>query len=340
MKSLTEYIMENKINIRDLHSSIVSYLNNMIKNNDEENIQRIYSICNTIGNIEKINNIFDEKQYDKRTRSFLLNELEKYNASDCFIEQINNPINYDSLPLYGNIYDYVDKNYLDFWKDIASESTLKNGKGVGPYEIFLTILLRGAKKSQKGDICIGNYDIEVKSTEGRCTPNGLKVSPKCINDFLNKELGVKDAIITNGKKNIENTFKKYKDRITPKILGQALFSQWKNILGSKSKIVEGEWMNFIDKVDLHDNFSNTVLKLIGVLNIYCYKVLSGWQSIIILKKRGSGDNKEYTGEYIIIKDADITFEKMFDNKKLIINSHPSAKDTISYYVQLDCDISK
>lgn len=340
MKSLNDYIMESNVGMSDLHSSIINYLNNMMKNKDEENIQRIYNICNTICNSKEIIDIFDKKRYDKRTRSFLLNKMEEYNASDCFIKQVNNPINYNSLPLYGNIYDYVDETYLNFWKDVASESTLKNGKGVGPYEIFLTILLQGAEKSHVGDICIGSYNIEVKSTEGRCTPNGLKVNPKCINDFLNKELGVKDAIITNGKKNIENTFKKYKNRITPEILGQALFSQWKNILGNKSKIVEEEWMNFIDKVDLQDNFSNTVLKLIGVLNIYCYKVLSDWQSIIILKKRGHGDNKEYTGEYIIIKDTDITFEKMFDNKKLIINSHPSAKDTISYYVQLDCDITK
>ena len=324
----------------DLHSSIINYLNDMMKNNDKENIQRIYNICNTIKNNNDIIKIFDEKQYDKRTRSFLLNKLEEYNASNCFIKQINNSIDYESLPLYGNIYDYIDRNYLNFWKDIASESTLKNGKGIGPYEIFLTILLRDAKKSYVGDVSIENYNIEVKSTEGRCVPNGLKVNPKCINDFLNKELGVEDAIITNGKKNIENTFKKYKDRITPEILGKALFSQWKDILGNKSKSVESEWMKFINTVELSGDFSYIVLKLIGVLNIYCYKVLSGWQSIIILKKNGRGDNKEYTGEYIIIKDADITFKKMFDNKKLIINSHPSAKDTISYYVQLDCDITK
>ena len=327
------------MNINNLHTSVINHLNNMVKNNDKENIQRIYNICNTISNSKKITDIFDEKQYDKRTRSFLLNKLEQYDASDCFIEQINNPINYDSLPLYGNIYDYVDKKYLDFWKDIADDKTLKDGKGVGPYEIFLTILLRGAKKSQKGDIYIDNYNIEVKSTEGRCTPNGLKVNPECINDFLNKELGVKDAIITNGKTNMTNTLKKYKDRITPKILGQALFSQWKNKLDSKSEIVEEEWMKFIDKVDSLDNFY-TVLKLIGILNIYCYKILSGWQSIIILKKRGKKDDKEYTGEYIIIKDDDITFENMFNNEKLIINSHPSVKDTQSYYVQLDCDINK
>ena len=332
--------MESNVGMSDLHSSIINYLNNMMKNKDEKNIQRIYNICSTISNNEEINKIFNKKKYDKRTRSFLLNKLEEYNASDCFIKQINNPIDYNSLPLYGNIYNYVNKDYLNFWKDIASESTLKNGKGVGPYEIFLTILLRGAEKSYMGDVCIDNYNIEVKSTEGRCTPNGLKVNPKCINDFLNKELRVEDAIITNGKKNIENTFKKYKDRITPEILGKAIFSQWKDILGSKSKSVESEWMKFINTVELSGDFSYVVLKLIGVLNIYCYKILSDWQSIIIIKKNGRGDNKEYTGEYIIIKDDDITFEKMFDNKKLIIHSHPSAKDTISYYVQLDCDIIK
>lgn len=332
--------MENKSNIGDLYSSIINSLNNMMKNNDKEDIQRIYNICNTIKNNSDIIKIFDEKQYDKRTRSFLLNKLEEYNASDCFVEQINNSINYNSLPLYGNIYDYIDKNYLNFWKDIASESTLKNGKGVGPYEIFLTILLRDAKKSYVGDVSIGKYNIEVKSSEGRCAPNGLKVNPKCINDILNTELGVEDAIITNGKKNIENTFKKYKNQITPEILGKAIFSQWKDILGSKSKSVEDEWMKFINTVELSGNFSYIVLKLIGILNIYCYKVLSGWQSIIILKKSGSGEKKEYTGEYIIIKDNDITFENMFNNKKLIINSHPSAKDTISYYVQLDCDINR
>ena len=48
MKSLNEYIMENKSNIGDLYSSIINSLNNMMKNNNKEDIQRIYNICNTI----------------------------------------------------------------------------------------------------------------------------------------------------------------------------------------------------------------------------------------------------------------------------------------------------
>lgn len=188
--SLTSYILEavenmsikdmvtvikNKIDICDDDTKRFIYnkvISNSLRSNIEDFLSTKYSIGGRVntgiiedildhaakyGDVEKLNNLCTERRLISFDRLLAGNNIRLeisnlgYGFSDKFIEWLTN---------------YTPKNM---------------GKGMGSYEILLQLFVEGGHLSNKGDVGIGNQELELKGKDARLTGqvhwgNGTSVS--------------------------------------------------------------------------------------------------------------------------------------------------------------------
>lgn len=329
--------------MNDLYISILNYLNDWEMMKDEQAITKVYNICHTLYNQKILSDISTEKNLDSNAMQVIKDVIGEHGAMDHVNNLIKNPIHFNSLPVAGNIFNIIGNDGLDFWKDLASKQPKTGKNPVGPFELLLVLILKDAIKSDVGDVKIGDIDIEIKSGGGRCELRDNKKSPEVVNTYLNMDLknvgGKKYGMELNmadNKGNIRNSFNK---DITPVNLAASLFQQYTDIFGKnwkKSSAFE-DFSNFIK-----DNFEkiaadpgNALRRIYGILSIYCYTIVNKHDYLMIFKKIRTGKNKGLTGDYVIVSKND-TFQQLYDNKHIVVESVPRCKDSRNYFPQLNC----
>lgn len=201
MKSIIEYIFEN---INDKAKSLIDYINDKVKENDDDSINRLYSsfkkdevkpIIKQWLTLKMENDSNKQHREDFKASVYgLCDELGCWNEIyDLAQKQINNEeksyfnIDFKKFNI-NNIYEhYNELNIpLKFWKKLMTKGS-SNKPVIGSGEFLLRLISKNPGDKKIGDVIINDTGVEVKylyNAEGKIGNESLG-NTESIYNFLN-----------------------------------------------------------------------------------------------------------------------------------------------------------
>lgn len=327
MKTLLEYILEVSIDAKK------QFIKNQVEELDQETINRIYNIINSVSPEAKQHiDLFMKNVGLTFIQDNILNIFEKNDDLINFIEYISSGkmIKFKTIvnKEKGNIFDIIEKNTpfsRPTLQRLAREKSSSNGVQVGEFEFLLRLMIEHASETltcKRGDVTADEIAVEVKSGAPRITGAGTKPADtirETLNKLLYDKYGTQVQTVTNKEFNgnggmkvpgrffeelyntLSNIDKNVNDSIT-EIFVHSYISQWPEDMLK----YEDMMTSFVSKHLFHGKGIDTsaVNNIVASISLFCYSCTENFDRFLVFNKA--------SGDYVCINTSD-------KNNKLIEN---------------------